>query len=256
MTLGFVIASTLLTLPFSINTLIQGNYLFGILSLFIVVFFIIIAIRIIQGKFSPRITMFGLVPVIIIFLTYSYTQLGILAALWCFPGIALFYFLLEVKHALIANLIFFIVTFPQAWNLLEHPQAARVMATQILVSMFLAVFVSVIEKQRDKLSETQRIAGLGSWEFDVLKQKITWSEEVFRIAGMEGRTEPPSFDEYLEIVHPEDREILQQSLQKALNGESYEIELRHLRPDGSFNYTLTRAKLFSYWIIFLENSHY
>ncbi|PUB88889.1 MAG: hypothetical protein DBP00_04495, partial [gamma proteobacterium symbiont of Ctena orbiculata] len=93
-----------------------------------------------------------------------------------------------------------------------------------------------------ELAETQRIAGLGSWLFDVESQSIRWSEEVFRMAGMAGRTEPPSFEEYLNSVHPEDRELLHVNLEKALNGEAYEVELRHLMPSGVYNYTLTRAK--------------
>ncbi len=92
------------------------------------------------------------------------------------------------------------------------------------------------------LTETQRIAGLGTWEYEVETQSISWSEEVFRIAGMEPRTEPPTFEEYLATLHPDDREPLQQNIQKALAGQSYEVELRHLKPSGSYNYTLTRAK--------------
>jgi PAS domain S-box-containing protein len=93
-----------------------------------------------------------------------------------------------------------------------------------------------------ELAETQRIAGLGSWMYDVESQSIRWSEEVFRIAGMPGRTEPPSFEEYLGTIHPDDRELLHANLEKALNGEAYEVELRHLMPEGHYNYTLTRAK--------------
>lgn len=97
-------------------------------------------------------------------------------------------------------------------------------------------------KLNDTLAETQRIAGLGSWEYDVARQKIRWSAEVFRIAGMEERTDPPPMQEYLEIIHPEDRDKLRTHLARAIKGEPYEVELRHLRPDGSYNYTLTRAR--------------
>ncbi|MEW7989142.1 MAG: ATP-binding protein [Candidatus Thiodiazotropha sp.] len=105
----------------------------------------------------------------------------------------------------------------------------------------------IITKQKaeiaiQELAETQRIAGLGSWLFDVESQSIRWSEEVFRMAGMEGRTEPPSFEEYLNSIHRDDRELLHANLEKALNGEAYEVELRHLMPTGLYNYTLTRAK--------------
>ncbi len=99
-----------------------------------------------------------------------------------------------------------------------------------------------IKKTNEELVMTQDIARLGTWVFDVETEQINWSKEVFRMAGLEGRTDPPSFDEYISLLHPDDVELLKEKLQKAINGEPYEVELRHQRPDGDYNYTLTRAK--------------
>jgi PAS domain S-box-containing protein len=90
--------------------------------------------------------------------------------------------------------------------------------------------------------EAQHIARLGSWEFDPERQTIRWSDETFRIAGLEPRPDAPDFDEYLQIVHPDDREKLQEAVVRLFaGGEGYELELRHLRPDGTYNYVITKA---------------
>jgi len=92
------------------------------------------------------------------------------------------------------------------------------------------------------LGETQRIAGLGSWELDVSSQRFRWSEEVFRIAGRDEASEPPSLEGYIECLHPEDRARFRDRIQGAIAGDAYEMELRHLKPDGDYNYAFARAR--------------
>lgn len=99
-----------------------------------------------------------------------------------------------------------------------------------------------LKESESLLAETQKIAQLGSWEYDVKTDYLKWSDETFKIAGKE-RKENLLLQEYLETVHPDDISILQSTLEKSSNNKkSYEIELRHLRPDGTYNYTLTRGK--------------
>ena len=61
-------------------------------------------------------------------------------------------------------------------------------------------------KARYQLAEAQRIAHLGSWEWSVGGAPVNWSDELFRIAGRSFQEGPPSFDEYIGLIHPEDRE--------------------------------------------------
>ncbi len=99
-----------------------------------------------------------------------------------------------------------------------------------------------LQESEKRLMETQRIAQLGTWEFDVATEEIRWSEETFRIAGR-----PPkdklTLDEYLESIHPDDIPRLDETLKKSISSHKpYEIELRHRRLDGSYNHTLTRGE--------------
>jgi PAS domain S-box-containing protein len=104
-------------------------------------------------------------------------------------------------------------------------------------------YAEALKESERKLAETQRIAQLGRWEYDVPTQTLTWSEETFHIAGRPVRETAPTFEDYLESVHPEDRPLLLQTLDQAFAGcQPYELELRHRRPDGSYNATITRGQ--------------
>ncbi|MFH5806615.1 PAS domain-containing protein [Alienimonas sp. DA493] len=100
-----------------------------------------------------------------------------------------------------------------------------------------------LKKSEDRLRRTQRLAGLGTWELDVASGAAYWSEETFRIAGLEPADEPPGFDEYLATVHPDDRPALLAALDAAgKGGDGFELQVRHRRPDGSWNRVLTRGE--------------
>ncbi len=100
-----------------------------------------------------------------------------------------------------------------------------------------------LSEREQRLRETQRIAQLGSWEFHLATRSLTWSEETFRIAGLPLRDTAPSIEEYRSTVHPEDLPSLDKCFENVLNNHlPYELELRHRRPDGSYNITLTRGQ--------------
>ena len=100
-----------------------------------------------------------------------------------------------------------------------------------------------LRESNQLLDEAQHIAHLGTWIFDPATGGIRWSDEVFRIAGMAPRSKAPDFEEYLEQVHPEDRDKLLAALEHLqTEGTGYELDLRHRRPDGSYNFVSTRAE--------------
>ena len=83
------------------------------------------------------------------------------------------------------------------------------------------------------LAEAQRMAHLGSWEWDVRTGEVWWSEEVFRIYGFEAGEFTPSLQRLMDVVHPDDRELLREKIDGALySGEPYDFENRVVRPDG------------------------
>ncbi|MBW4520619.1 MAG: PAS domain-containing protein [Scytolyngbya sp. HA4215-MV1] len=100
-----------------------------------------------------------------------------------------------------------------------------------------------LRKSDAHLKTAQRIGKLGSWEFDLSTEQITWSEEVFRIFGRDPGTAPPSFHELQQLFHIDDRSHHEQVVQMAIETrQSYEIECRICHPDGSFGYIQARGE--------------
>jgi len=82
------------------------------------------------------------------------------------------------------------------------------------------------------LSEGQRLAHMGSWAFDAAGFDY-WSAELFQIHGLDPNSKPPTIDEYLELVHPEDREFVRERFQKMLVDHlGFDFTERVVRPDG------------------------
>ncbi|MHA1908203.1 MAG: PAS domain-containing protein, partial [Candidatus Thorarchaeota archaeon] len=87
------------------------------------------------------------------------------------------------------------------------------------------------------LAEAQRIAHVGSWDWDIINDVDVWSEENYRIFGVDRKEFTPSYERFLEMVHPEDREEVRKSVQGALNsGKPYSLDHRIIRPDGTIRF--------------------
>jgi two-component system cell cycle sensor histidine kinase PleC len=83
------------------------------------------------------------------------------------------------------------------------------------------------------LSLSQEIAHLGHWHWFIDDQNIVWSDELYRIAGVDKASFIPTIDKIKKIVHREDVSVMMQGFQRAiLEQKNYEIGLRIIRPDG------------------------
>jgi PAS domain S-box-containing protein len=72
------------------------------------------------------------------------------------------------------------------------------------------------------------------WEWDILADRVTWSDALYRIYGLEPREFRASYQAFLERVHPGDRQRVQRIVDQALqDGQPFEFEHRLVRPDGT-----------------------
>jgi diguanylate cyclase (GGDEF)-like protein/PAS domain S-box-containing protein len=91
-----------------------------------------------------------------------------------------------------------------------------------------------LRRTRDMLAEAQRLARLGSWEWDILNNEVSWSDELYRIYGLEPGQISPSYESFLERVHPDDREAVDARNRKAFaDHEPFADIKRCVRPDGT-----------------------
>ena len=94
-----------------------------------------------------------------------------------------------------------------------------------------------LRKSETKLAESQRVAKLGSWEWDLIAQEIKWSEELFNVYGRDPALGAYSFEENLLVFEIADREKLVQAIKQTINtGESYRLELPVPQLDCSYRY--------------------
>jgi two-component sensor histidine kinase len=72
-----------------------------------------------------------------------------------------------------------------------------------------------LRRERSRLAEAQRIAQLGSWEWDIPDNRLTWSDELYRIFGRDRATFGASYEAFLECVVPAERELVDASIKRS-----------------------------------------
>ncbi|THU39658.1 PAS domain S-box protein [Niastella caeni] len=94
------------------------------------------------------------------------------------------------------------------------------------------------------LLQAERLASLGSWEIDLKTGATMWSDELFRIFGLEPNNFSPTWEQRLEVIHPDDLEYVLGRIQDAIdNKQSFDLEFRCRRPDGSIRIIHSQGEL-------------
>ncbi|TWU60510.1 Serine/threonine-protein kinase PknD [Rubripirellula tenax] len=100
-----------------------------------------------------------------------------------------------------------------------------------------------LKRSRARLRDLQRMAGLATWSYDVVTDSVTWNTEAFELAGRAREEGTPTKEEYLQMIHPDDRGRLQLALEMALeSGAAYELSVRQKVAGGDYQYVLVRGQ--------------
>ncbi|HET9888243.1 MAG TPA: CHASE sensor domain-containing protein, partial [bacterium] len=92
---------------------------------------------------------------------------------------------------------------------------------------------AALKRSETLLSEAQRIAHIGSWEWSETKDSGWWSEELYRVFGLEPGSVPMTFESYLQRVHPGDRGLVKSVVEGSMHtGQPFHIEHRVFLPTG------------------------
>ena len=94
-----------------------------------------------------------------------------------------------------------------------------------------------LQEQRLHLVEAQRLANLGSFVRDVENDRLVWSDQLFDLYGVRREQFAGTFEAFLDLVHPEDRDQLVKDVRGAVqNGQGFHVEMRIVRPSGEVRY--------------------
>lgn len=98
-------------------------------------------------------------------------------------------------------------------------------------------------RSKQLLDEAQHISAIGSWNLDILENKLEWSNEIFRIFEINESQFKPSYEGFLNAIHPEDVEMVQKAFSDSVaNKTQYVITHRLLMNDGRVKYVTERGK--------------
>ena len=94
-----------------------------------------------------------------------------------------------------------------------------------------------LRESEARLSEAQAVARVGSWSWDLATGRLDWSDETFRLFGMDPRQGPPTFEEIMALVHPEDAAALSAAIKAcAQDGTPYGLDVRLGQLDGGYRW--------------------
>lgn len=93
---------------------------------------------------------------------------------------------------------------------------------------------AALRQSEVRLSKAQRMAQVGNWEWDLVTNELWWSEEVYRIYGVDPAHFTPTFDAVGKAMHPGDLAPFMQAVKAAIDEQKpFSMDYRLVRPDGS-----------------------
>lgn len=162
---GITIAAILIVSPFTVYNLLQGKWMLGLCSTFILCVISYTAWNTLAGRLSYKLNFVFLTPAILTFFWVSIEQQQVIGLLWCYPALAMMYFVLPERLARFANLVFLIVVVPRVFMVFDMPIALRAMATLISLSIFCIIFIRRLNAQQLELENsaaTDPLTGLSN----------------------------------------------------------------------------------------------
>lgn len=88
----------------------------------------------------------------------------------------------------------------------KHPKGSALRYSAVIRDMSSHIeSLEILEKSEERLSRAQRIAHIGHWEWNILTGDLIWSDEIYRIFGQKMGVYEASYENFLNVIHPEDR---------------------------------------------------
>ncbi|MFN4353722.1 PAS domain S-box protein [Parvibaculum sp.] len=104
--------------------------------------------------------------------------------------------------------------------------------------------ITALHQSAYNLAEAERIAHLGHWIWQIEPNSLQWSDETYRLFGLEPQCIEMTYPIFLEHVHPDDRDLVEEAVANAIkDGGGYKVEHRIVLPDGTVKFVLEQAEI-------------
>ena len=132
------------------------------------------------------------------------------------------------------------------WDFSSAPLGTLPDGRRLVISMAMDVTArkqaeEMLKTQRYYLARAQEIGSIGTWDMDIEKNELIWTDETYRIFGIAIGTEL-TYESFLNCVHPDDREYVDSQFGAALKGSPYDIEHR-IVVDGNVKWVREKAEI-------------
>ena len=128
---------------------------------------------------------------------------------------------------------------------------ARIQLRESELEQHRTQFEEEVDRRTAKLTEAQRIAHIGNWEWYIAENRLNWSDEVCRIFGVTRQQFGANYEAFLSTVYPEDRESVDARVHEALQrGRPCSLDHRIVLPDGAVRHVHEEAEVY-----FSEDGH-
>lgn len=103
--------------------------------------------------------------------------------------------------------------------------------------------ITALRTVETRLALSQEAAGIGIWDWDIVRNTETWSPTLFRLYGTAPTTDPVPHKRWIDFIHADDRVDVAECLVRALEGAPYDKEFRIVRPDGEVRWIAMRGRI-------------
>lgn len=106
------------------------------------------------------------------------------------------------------------------------------------------LFMRQLQERDELYREAQEATHLGNWSWDIVTNKITWSDEMYRLYGLAPQSEEITFDRFVSLIHPDDREKRVKDIEESIaTGQTSDYKIRVITPAGDIKVLKGNSKV-------------
>ena len=134
-------------------------------------------------------------------------------------------------------------SYPRIWTE-EEQKFFKEISRRLSDGLSGVLYLRELQENEARLSDAQRLAQIGNWEWNLLTNHVWWSDETYRIFGVTPQDYVPSFETNGKFIHPDDFARYGKSFEHSLQtGESLDIDIRLVTNDGLLKHCHAKGKL-------------